>query len=148
MEKRVNYEDNTFIINTRIRLLHDIFLLEADAALFFKKTLDELDFINEALEMLLNALIENDKLIERTERLHDLLETEWRFTALLNFLISGQGSLADNFCPQIVPKLESVRNDCVRRRDLIKEHDVSSRGGDEANERLVSAFELTELLKE
>jgi hypothetical protein len=148
MEKRINYEDNTFIVNTRIRLLHDIFLLEADSALFFKKTLDEIDFINEALDTLLNALIENDKLIERTERLHDLLETEWRFTSLLNFLIGGQGSLAGNFHPQIAPKLESVRNDCVRRRDLIKEHDVSFHEGERADERLVSAFELAELLKE
>jgi hypothetical protein len=148
MEKRINYEDNTFIINTRIRLLHDIILLEADSSLFFKKAEDELDFINDALGILLDALVANDKLIERSDRLHDLLETEWRFTSLLNFLISGQGSLADDFFPQLVPKLESLRNDCIRRGDLIKEHDVSAREGDRADERLVSAFELAELLKE
>jgi hypothetical protein len=147
MGKCINYEDNTFIINTRVRLLHDILLLEVDSVLFFKKTLDELDFINEALEILLTALIENDKLIERSERFHDLLETEWRFTALLNFLIGGQGSLADNFCPQLVPKLESIRNDCSRRRDLIKEHTLPSFAEDKADERLVSTFELSELLK-
>jgi hypothetical protein len=148
MEKRINYEDNTFIINTRIRLLHDIFMLEADSALFFKKVLDELDFINEALEMLLNALVANDKLIERGERLHDLLETEWRFTSLLSYLISGQGSLADSFCPNFVPKLESISKDCALRRDTIKEHDVSSGEEAKSDERLVSAFELAELLKE
>jgi hypothetical protein len=148
MEKRINYEDNTFIINTRIRLLHDIFILEADFALFFEKVLDELDFINETLEILLNTLIVNNKLIERSDRFHDLLETEWRFTSLLNYLISGQGSLAEHFCPNHVPKLESLSKDCVRRRDMIKEHDMSSGEGDKANERLVSAFELTELLKE
>jgi hypothetical protein len=148
MEKRINYEDNTFIINTRIRLLHDIFMLEADPELFFKKTLDEIDFINDVLDVLLKALIDNDKLIERGERLHDLLETEWRFTSLLNFLIGGQGSLAGNYHPQLIPKLESVRNDCIRRRDLINEHDASFREGDRTDERLVSAFELAELLKE
>ncbi|MDR1232423.1 MAG: hypothetical protein LBK61_13600 [Spirochaetaceae bacterium] len=148
MEKRINYEDNTFIINTRIRLLHDILLLEADSSIFFKKTLEELDFINETLDILLNALISNNRLIGRSERFHDLMETEWRFTALLNLLISGRGSLGDCFYPQFTPKLESIRNDCGRRRDLIKEHNLSSPEVDEEDERLVSTFELAELLKE
>jgi hypothetical protein len=147
MDKRINYEDNTFIINTRIRLLHDILLLEADSSLFFKKMLEELDFINETLDILLNALISNNSLIGRSERFHDLMETEWRFTALLNFLIGGGGSLGDCFLPQFSPKLESIRNDCGKRRDLIKEYNLSPPEAGEADERLVSPFELSELLR-
>jgi hypothetical protein len=147
MEKRINYEDNTFIINTRIRLLHDILLLEADSSLFFKKMLEELDFINETLDVLLNALVSNNSLIGRSGRFHDLMETEWRFTALLNFLIEGGGSLGDCFHPQFSPKLVSIRSDCGRRRDLIKEHNLSSPEADEADERLVSTLELAELLR-
>jgi hypothetical protein len=146
MRKRINYEDNIFIINTRIRLLHDIFLLEADSALFFKKALDELDFINGVLEDLLKDFLENDRLIERTEQFHNLLETEWNFSSVLNFLISGQGSLAENFYPQLVPKLISIREDCTRRKDLIKEKEVAGENN-QVDERLVSTLELAELLK-
>jgi hypothetical protein len=147
MKKRVNYEDNTFIINTRIRLLQDIFVLEADSALFFNKALDELDFINNTLEFLLKDFMENDKLIERADRLRDLLETEWRFTSVLNFLASGQGSLAEDFYPRLVPKLKSLLGDCGRRRDMIE----AQMAGSEQNQvdaRLVSSRELAELLKE
>jgi hypothetical protein len=146
MKKRVNYEDNMFIINTRIRLLQDIFLLEADSALFFSKTLDELDFINTTLDVLLKDFIENDKLIERYERFRDLLETEWRFVSVLNFLISGQGSLADDFYPRLVPKLKSILGDCDQRMGMIEQQKAD--GEDNlADERLVSSFELSELLK-
>jgi hypothetical protein len=147
MKKRVNYEDNTFIINTRIRLLQDIFLLEADSALFFDKTLDELDFINNTLEFLLKDFMENDKLIERSDRFHDLLETEWRFTSVLNFLVSGQGSLAEDFYPRLVPKLKSLLGDCVRRQNMI-EAQTADGEKNQVDERLVSSFELSELLKE
>jgi hypothetical protein len=147
MKKRVNYEDNTFIINTRIRLLQDILVLEADSALFFNKTLDELDFINNTLDVLLNNFLENDKLIERPDRLRDLLETEWRFTSVLNFLISGQGSLSSDFYPRLLPKLKSLLDDCVKRRSLIEEQEVSSMKN-QSDARLVSSLELSELLKE
>jgi hypothetical protein len=147
MKKRVNYEDNTFIINTRIRLLQDIFLLEADSTLFFGKTLDELDFINTTLEVLLKEFIENDKLIERHERFQDLLETEWRFVSVLNFLISGQGSLADNFFPRLVPKLKSILSDCARRLSVIEKQKTDG-ANNQVDERLVSSVELSELLKE
>jgi hypothetical protein len=146
MEKRVNYEDNAFIINTRIRLLNEIFLLEADPELFFDKTLDELDFINNTLHALLNNLLANEKLIERDEQFHNLLETEWQFTSLLNYLISGQGSLAGCFSPKLIPKLESLRNDCTKRQMAIQEK-TSDDGEDRADARVVSPFELAELLK-
>jgi hypothetical protein len=147
MRKRVNYEDNTFIINTRIRLLQDIFLLEADSEIFFNKTLDELDFINNALESLLKDFIANDKLIEWSERFHNLLETEWRFASVLNFLISGQGSLAADFYPRLVPKLKSLLNDCTRRRVLIEKQKAFNEKN-QVDDRLVSTLELSELLKE
>ena len=147
MKKRVNYEDNKFIINTRIRLLQDMFLLEADSALFFKKTLDELDFINNTLETLLKDFTENDKLIERSERFRDLLETEWRFASLLNFLASGQGSLADDFYPHLVPKLKSLLGDGIQRREIIEKQKADGEKN-QVDERLVSSRELSELLKE
>jgi hypothetical protein len=147
MKKRVNYEDNTFIINTRIRLLQDIFVLEADSALFFNKALDELDFINNTLDALLKDFLENNKLIERSERLRDLLETEWRFTSVLNYLISGQGSLVDDFYPRLVPKLKSLLGDCTQRRSVIEKEKADSEKNP-VDERLVSSLELSELLKE
>ncbi|MDR1470144.1 MAG: hypothetical protein LBT00_12735 [Spirochaetaceae bacterium] len=147
MKRRVNYEDNTFIVNARIRLLQDIFLLEADSTLFFNKTLDELDFINNTLDVLLKDFVENDKLIERSERFRDLLETEWRFASVLNFLINGQGSLADDFYPRLVPKLQSLLGDCVRRRNMIEEQKAEGEKN-QVDGRLVSSLELSELLKE
>jgi hypothetical protein len=147
MKKRVNYEDNTFIVNTRIRLLQDIFALEADSALFFNRALDELDFINNTLDTLLKDFLENNKSIERAERLQDLLETEWRFTSVLNYLISGQGAFADDFYPRLVPKLKSLLGDCTQRRSMIEKEKVDSEKNP-VDERLVSSLELSELLKE
>ena len=143
----MNYEDNAFIINTRLRLLSDIFSLDADPALFFTKTLDELDFINLTLQSLLDNLGANERLIEQEEQFHTLLETEWRFNLLLNNLIQGRGSLAMYFYPNLTPKLESIRNDCIKRQDIIKEKEITGNGG-RADVLVVSPFELAELLKD
>jgi hypothetical protein len=147
MEKCINYEDNAFIINTRLRLLNDIFSLDVDPALFFNKAFDELDFINDTLQSLLDNLTANNRLIEQEEQFHTLLETEWRFTSLLNKLISGQGTMAMFFHPNLLPKLESIRKDCSKRQDVIREKKAES-GGDKGETLMVSSFELAELLKE
>lgn len=147
MEKHINYEDNAFIINTRIRLLNDMLLLEVDPSLFFQKTLDDIDFINTTLEALLNNLLANDKLIERDEQLHILLETEWYFSTVLHFLIDGQSSLAASFYPKLARKLESIGADSTRRQGVIREKEaVDSTPAD--TRRMVSTLELAELLKE
>jgi hypothetical protein len=146
MGKCVNYEDNAFIINTRLRLLSDIFTLDTDPALFFTKALDDLDFINITLQSLLDNLLSNERLIEQEEQFHTLLETEWQFNLLLNNLIQGRGSLAMYFHPKLTPKLESIRNDCIKRQDIIKEKEMT-RTGDRTDVLVVSSFELSELLK-
>jgi hypothetical protein len=86
MNKHINFEDNIFILNARIRLIHDTLTIEADPGFFLKKTVDDLEFISGVLDALLANLIENVRLIERAGEFNNLSDLEWQFDQLLTRL--------------------------------------------------------------
>ena len=147
MNKRINFEDNIFILNTRIRAIQDLLLLDADPDFFLEKTLDDLEFIDNTLSILLDNLTGNKRYIEREEQFHNLLETERFLSDILRMIFSGDGTISVNKFPVIRDKITLVRNHSMDRRKVIE-----TLSFDETEltpiEPLVSRDELNELLKD
>jgi FMN phosphatase YigB (HAD superfamily) len=146
MNKRVNFEDNIFILMNRIRILRDLLSLDADPELFLEKTLDDMDFITQALGMLLRQLMENRHFIERSELFRDFEELEWQFSQVLSGFINSQGTLSIEDYPAIIEKIRILRSRSLERRRT-----AETAGGapeNHAGEPVVSSDELSELLKE
>jgi hypothetical protein len=147
MNKRINFEDNIFILNTRIRAIQDLLLLDADPDFFLEKTLDDLEFIDNTLSILLDNLTGNKKYIEREEQFHNLLETERFLSGILRTIFSGDGTISVNKFPVIRDKITLIWNHSMDRRRGIE---TLSFNETELTpiEPLVSRDELNELLKD
>ncbi|MDR0386499.1 MAG: hypothetical protein LBH57_00545 [Treponema sp.] len=147
MNKRINFEDSIFIINTRIRIIRDMLLLDADPDLFLEKTLDDVNFIDKTLAILLDQLSDNKRFIERTEQFHNLAETERIFAEVLSGLISGNGAISSGRFPSIRDRLTLLWNHAQERRKVIDNTACSETGGISADP-VVSSDELNELLQD
>ena len=145
MNKRVKFEDNIFILMTRIRMIRDIIALDADPELFLEKTLDDIHFTDQSLKLILEYLRENHFLLERVELLEHFTEVEWQFSQVLLELLNHNGNFSAREVPSIQEKLKYYRNSSLDRQKTAENLSpaTSSPGGDP----LVSSDELTELLK-
>ncbi|MDR2134298.1 MAG: hypothetical protein LBP27_04255 [Treponema sp.] len=143
MNKHINFEDNIFVLDARIRMIHDTLTIEADPGLFLEKTLDDLEFISGVLDVLLANLVENVKLIERAGEFNNLSDLEWQFDQLLTRFYNGQGGISAARYPDIREKILLLKGKSAARRKTIDDSRVS---GEEA-EPVVSSDELSELLK-
>jgi hypothetical protein len=145
MKKSINFEDNTFIINIRIRLIRDMLLLDVDPDLFLEKTLDDVEFINRTLSILLEQLVTNDHYLDRNEQLHNLYDTEQRFQEVLSEFSRWEQNFGGSarviqdhlalYSSQIPERLKSINNQYTDDRET------------ETMEPLVTSDELNELLK-
>jgi len=145
MNKRVNFEDNIFILMVRIRMIQDVITLDADPELFLKKTLDDIGFTDHTLGILLGYLTENNRLIEREELLEHLSELEWQFSQVLQKLLEHDGNISVRGIPSITEKLTAFRNNSMERLRNIE--DLGPSESSRSGEPVVSSDELTELLK-
>ncbi|MDR1586510.1 MAG: hypothetical protein LBS57_03535 [Treponema sp.] len=143
MNKHINFEDNIFILNVRIRMIHDTLTIEADPGLFLEKTLDDLEFISGVLDALLANLIENVKFIERNSEFNNLSDLEWQFDQLLTRFCNGRDGISAVQYPGIQEKLLLLKSRSAARRKTIDGSNVSG----EQTEPVVSSDELSELLK-
>jgi hypothetical protein len=147
MNRRINFEDNIFVLNTRIRAIRDMLLLDADPDFFLKKTLDDLEFIDSTLSVLLDNLNNNKKYIEREEQFYNLLETERSLSEVLRAISSGDGTVSVGKFPEIENRITLIQNHSLNRRKVIE--DVPFEADEMAPmEPWVSRDELSELLKD
>ncbi|MDR1353217.1 MAG: hypothetical protein LBK05_08040 [Treponema sp.] len=147
MNKRINFEDNIFILNTQIRVVRDLLLLDADPGFFLEKTMNDLEFIGSTLSVLFDNLATNEKYIERNEQLHNLLETERSLSGVLQTIVSGDGAFSADKFPAIRDRITPVLNRSLDRCKTIE--GLSFERPDTASmEPVVSRDELSELLKD
>ena len=145
MNKRVNFEDNLFILMVRIRMIQDIITLDADPELFLGKTLDDILFIDQTLGTLLGYLRENNRLIEREELLEHFAELEAQFSRVLQDLLDHDGNISVRDIPSVREKLAAFRKNSMERRKSAE--NLFPPEGSRQGEPIVSSDELTELLK-
>jgi hypothetical protein len=147
MNKRINFEDNIFILNTHVRAVRDLLLLDADPDFFLEKTLDDLEFIDNTLSILLDNLIGNKRYIGREEQFHNLLETDRFLSDVLQTLFSGDGTVSVNKFPVIRDRITLIWNHNLDRSKIIESLSFAE-AELTPTEPLVSHDELSELLKD
>lgn len=145
MEKYLNYEDNIFILNTRIRMVSDLLNLDAAPELYLDKTIEDLDFIGETSKIILKSLMENRQLIEWDEQLHNLYDTEERFFDLLSRILNGKASLSIKNHPRIAEITGALAAACTERQKIVKEN-MTEAFNSGSDPRIVSVDELSALL--
>ncbi|GHT92428.1 hypothetical protein FACS1894140_4440 [Spirochaetia bacterium] len=145
MNKRINFEDNIFILNARTRMIRDLLMLDTDTELFFEKTIDDIEFIDRTLEIILKNLIENERLLDRNGALDSIFDLEGEFSQVLSDILTNTGDISSIQAPAAGEKVQALRSRSLERRKVIDE----KRGGTEAGmENAVSSDELNELLKD
>jgi hypothetical protein len=146
MSKQINFGDALFILNTRIRMIRDMLVLDADPDCFLDQTLADLDFTDAALESLLGALLENTHLIDRDGHFRSLQETERQFLGALWDLANGSGTVSVAPYPALLDRVALIRERSLERQKTAGERlsveDAPSR------EPVVSPDELNELLRD
>jgi hypothetical protein len=146
MNKYINIEDNIFVLNTRIRMIRDLLILDTDPDLFLDKTMTDIEFIDTVLEVLLKNLIENTRLIQRNEQFYNLHETEQQFVSVLRDFSSGKSSVSVSPYPILLKKIAVFREHSLERKKTIEEHIGSVEAP--SLEPVVSPDELNELLRD
>jgi hypothetical protein len=144
MNKRINFEDNIYIVLTRIRMIRDLLVLDTDADLFQEKTVDDIKFIDHALNVLLGALMANPQLIEREELLSHMSELEWQLAEVIEDFLNNPGNMQVEEYSALKERLLIFKSRGLERR---KNLDNSDSNGKTPEEPLVSSNELSELLK-
>ena len=145
MNKRVNFEDNIFILMMRIRMIADTITLDADPELFLEKTLDDITFADHNLRILYDYIQENTRLIERDELLEHFSEVEKHFSQVIQDLLNHEGNLSIQDIPSVRDKLLALHSASLERRKTAE--NLSSLETSSSGSPIVSSDELTELLK-
>ncbi|MDR2305537.1 MAG: hypothetical protein LBE10_13255 [Treponema sp.] len=146
MNKRINFEDNIFMLNARLRLVQDQLHLDTDPVLFLQKTLDDVIFIDYVLGILLEQLLQNERLLERDEQLGNLSELEWQFSQALSGLHNELENSGNPDTSGFTGKLDILEEHNRLRKDSIS--GASRKGNSGNDEPLVSSDELSQLLKD
>ncbi|MDR2364112.1 MAG: hypothetical protein LBD65_06830 [Spirochaetaceae bacterium] len=123
-----------------------MFSLDVDPDLFLEITMDDVDFIDRTLEILLGNLLENRWLIERDEQLYNLSKTEYQFGKVLSELAAGSGNIFGVKFPVIYEKITILQKQSLTRRKSIDESMKES--GKTTDNLVVGSDELIELLKD
>ena len=145
MNKHVNFKDNVFILLIRIRMIQDAITLDADPEMFLEKVLDDIDFIDQTLRILLDYLRENDRLISRDGFLKYLSEAESRFERFLGDFLRHEGNISIREIPTISEKLLALQNGSMERQNTIDS--MGNNKNPETDNPVVTKDELAELLK-
>jgi hypothetical protein len=145
MTKHINFEDSIFILTRRIRLIQDLLALDGDPGLFFEKTIEDIDFIDTALETLLDNLGKNNRLIEREIQYENLADMEWQFSRVLTELLDGSGGISAANFPMLREKIDIIKKHGLDRNKTIETLQLQMNKA--PIESVVSSDELNELLK-
>jgi hypothetical protein len=145
MTKRINFEDNIFILMVRIRMIQDLLTLDADPDLFLQKTLDDFEFIGRCLELLLGNLMENQRLIEREDFLDHLSDVEWQFSQILADFLGSPGNISFLRSAAVQEQMGRLRDRSAERLKVMENTGRSTDTG--LLEPVVSSMELNELLR-
>jgi hypothetical protein len=145
VNKPVDVEDTLYILNTRIQMLQDILALDVSPNLFLDKSIDDMDFIDKTLAVLLKMLTEDTYIMERDEQLDNLSETEWQFSQVLVRFLSVSSTISAEHFPVLRDKIFVLRKQSAVRRKAADNARAKKEGVETTP--IVSSDEMSELLK-
>jgi hypothetical protein len=143
MNRQMNLQDNIFILNGRLRILRDTLALDADPELFFDRTVEDMHFMDHALDVLLGRVMDNRCIFDRGEVQDYLYDLEEDFSQLLGDVLDGGGSALS--VPLVQERIRPLQARNAERRRVLGEERKSAAGP--VIEHAVSSDELNELLK-
>jgi hypothetical protein len=145
MKKHLNYEDNIFILNTQIRMVADLLLLDADEELFLGKTVEDIGFIGATIDRVLESLLENKQIMDWDAQIFNLADTARRYSALLESIMNEQTVFTVNKHPAMGETVNALAGAGAARALKIKENMYRANPSDN-DPRFVSVEELTFLV--
>ena len=145
MNNQIILEDNIFMLNARLRLISDLLRLDADPGLFLDKTIDDIDFVDRVLAVIMKYLMDNKMLIEREDELNKLADLEWRFDQLLTGIHGNSDMITGLNLSDNRAKINKIKNNSIERRMAIEKNRAPDRSREGSS--VVSSFELTQLLQ-
>ena len=143
MNKRINFEDTTFILSVRIRMIRDLLQLDTDAALFVRQTFADIDFISTTLDMLIEKFLVNIKFLDRETEADNILDAEWQFSQLLNEISNNGGPFSPASFPETQEWIDKYRKNSAKRQKMIEDYIPA---GQTVVEPVVSNAEINGLL--
>ncbi len=146
MSKRLHFEDNIFFINILIRTIRDGLLLDLDSEYFLVKIMNDIGFIGDSLEKLLDELEKNERLLERQEQLLNLSDCEESYKATLMKIRSGN-TIISNSSQTLMDKILVWQERSNARSIRISGLTSGWNQEDTDASAVVSSYELNELLK-
>jgi hypothetical protein len=106
----------------RIRLIRDTLHLNPPPELFLEKSLDDLVFINGALEMLVKTITENSEQYSGNNESEYISDTEWQFNQVLTEFLLESSPFAAHASPETVQQITVMRASSEARRKIIEEN--------------------------
>jgi hypothetical protein len=141
---RLNFEDTIFILNMRIRMIRDTLRLTPPPELFLGKSLDDLAFIDSALETLVRSFTESNSQYDRSVEFDYISDTEWQLSQLLTEFSLESSPFSAQAFPETMEKITALRASSNVRRKTLEETSVPLEIAHA--EPVVSSAELTGLL--
>ena len=126
-------------------MIKDSITLDADPEIFLEKVLDDINFVDQTLRILLEYLQENSRLISREIYIKDLSETETMFEQLIYDFLRHEGNISIREIPEIREKLLALQSYSMERQEIIES--LGNSKDPETDSQVVSENELAELLK-
>jgi hypothetical protein len=144
MNKQINFEDTLFILNVRIRMVKDLLRLDTDTILFYRQTMDDLDFISSVLDIMTEKFLSNLKFLDRETEADNILDTEWQFSQILNEISNNTSPYSIVLFPETKSRIDKLRIDSAKRKKQIE--DVYTPAEQSMTEPVVTHAELNGLL--
>ena len=140
----LNFEDTIFILNMRIKMSRDTLRLNPPPELFLEKSLDDLSFISNVLEVLVRTFVENGSRNNGNGIIDYISDTEWQFSQLLTEFSLETSPFTAQVFPEVLHKIAVLRESGNIRKKIIEESGLYSEIVQA--EPVVSSAEMTGLL--
>ena len=119
MSHKINYGDNIFFLNMKVRILKNCLKLEIDRELFLEKINEEILFIVVAIEKLYGLLKESPIIVNRSENLKAIQRLKGQLIELLTNIIDGD-SRYSMLMENRVSQYNTVRENFLQNIEEIK----------------------------
>lgn len=134
MNKKTNYENDLFYLTLMINTIDKSFKIKLDRNLFFDRIVEELLFIDQALQKLYTSLRDNKNLINREDFLHLVLKAKVKYRECIDQFLEmtdeedqGEGSVKSYF-----PQFERTRK--THERDMVDIMNILRASGESIDE--------------
>jgi len=117
---RLHFEDSVFILSMRIRVIRDTLHLNPPHELFMEKSIDDLVFINNALELLVKTITETSDEYSNNNETEYIADIEWQFNQVLTEFLLESSPFTAHTLPETARQITIMRTASEARRKIIE----------------------------